>query len=248
MRIILLFVVGFITSVTLAGTREGSVPDSRYTEYGEKHECVVEIKGKYPKEREDHPGREFCASAVAIKPNWVLTAAHVVKGTEDVFVLVKGKKHKVEKVIVKKEFEEEKIGSNDIALCYCPDDLGLDFYPELYSGNDEVGKVASICGFGMTGTFGAGATKWDGKKRAGSNVVERVEWNCLVCVTTDKRTELEFLIASGDSGGGLFLDGKLAGINSFVMTTDGSSNSDYGDEGVHTRISDYIGWINEESN
>ena len=55
------------------------------------------------------------------------------------------------------------------------------------------------------------------------------------------------MIGSGDSGGGLFLDGKLAGINSFVMAADGKTNSDYGDECAHTRISTYKKWIEEKT-
>ena len=62
--------------------------------------------------------------------------------------------------------------------------------------------------------------------------------------TTDK-TELEFLISPGDSGGGLFIDQKLAGIHSYVYATDGKSDSDYGDVGCSTRVSDYIEWIDK---
>jgi hypothetical protein len=59
------------------------------------------------------------------------------------------------------------------------------------------------------------------------------------------KTELEFLIASGDSGGGLFIDNKLAGINSCVMAVDKKPDSTYNDESGHTRISKFIGWIKE---
>ena len=60
----------------------------------------------------------------------------------------------------------------------------------------------------------------------------------------ERMTELEFLIGSGDSGGGLFLDGKLAGINSCVLAIDKKPNSTYSDESGHTRVSKYIDWIN----
>jgi len=59
---------------------------------------------------------------------------------------------------------------------------------------------------------------------------------------------MEFLIASGDSGGGLFIDKKLAGITSCVMTTDGNTDSNYNDERGHTRISQHINWIESTIN
>ena len=41
----------------------------------------------------------------------------------------------------------------------------------------------------------------------------------------------------------VFIDKKIAGINSYVYATDGRSDSDFGDTGCSTRISDYIEWI-----
>ena len=54
---------------------------------------------------------------------------------------------------------------------------------------------------------------------------------------------MEFIICPGDSGGGLFIDKKIAGINSCVIATDGKPNSTYTDEGGHTRISQHLDWI-----
>lgn len=236
-----------IFSVSHAGTTDPSVPDDKYRKYGDQHECVVKIKGKCWCKKQDEKEHEFSASAVVIHPHWVLTAAHVVDNTKDVSINVRGKDLPMKKVVVKKEFEENNLGFNDIAICYCEEDIGLDFYPDLYEGRDEVGKVVGICGYGMHGTFSTGAVKSDGSKRAGANIIDGVERNCLICSNVGgKKTNMDFLIASGDSGGGLFIDGKLAGINSFVMATDGKSNSDYGDECAHTRISEYIEWIKEQ--
>ena len=69
---------------------------------------------------------------------------------------------------------------------------------------------------------------------------------CSASVHSDKNiTKMEFLIASGDSGGGLFIDNKLAGINSCVMAVDRSPQSKYNEESGHTRVSKFLGWINE---
>jgi hypothetical protein len=59
------------------------------------------------------------------------------------------------------------------------------------------------------------------------------------------RTSLEFFIASGDSGGGLFIDSRLAGINSCVMAIDRSPKSKYNEQSGHTRIQKFISWIEE---
>jgi secreted trypsin-like serine protease len=206
---------------------------------------VVEIHGECMCEkRKEGDIHRFYASAVVISPRWVLTAAHVVSGNADIKVRVEGKDHPVKRVIVNKNFQEEILGRYDIALCESEDEIELDFYPELYEGNSEVDSVASICGYGVYGTFSSGASKTDGRKRAGSNVVDRVENHVMFCsATKGRKTNLEFMISHGDSGGGLFIDRKLAGINSFVSAADGKTNSNYGDECAHTRVSIFVKWI-----
>lgn len=238
---LLLILVG---SACRAGTMDPSVPDSRYVEYGAKHECVVPIYGDC--ECPDGGGKphKFAASAVVLGPRWVVTAAHVLKGTTGVRVKVKEREHMIRRIVVHKHFRDDKVGFYDIALGESEDDMNLDFYPELYEDRDEQGKVASICGYGITGTFGSGATRSDGKKRAGSNMVDKVEDHVLVCsVRGGRKTSMEFMIASGDSGGGLFIGQRLAGINSFVSAVDGKPNSSYGDECHHTRVSLFVPWI-----
>lgn len=227
----------------IAGTIDPRVSDEKHKSYGDKFENVVRIKGDCycEKKKESH---EFRASAVVIKPNWALTAAHVVKDTSNVKIVVGENEFSV-KTISHKDFETDNFGHFDIAICHSEKDFGMKFYPELYSDSDEEGKVVSISGYGLTGNFSTGAIKGDGIKRAGSNIINRLENSILVCTLDDKRTELEFLIASGDSGGGLFIGNKLAGINSFVMAADKVPNADYGDESGHTRISLFIDWIEE---
>lgn len=232
------------TSFSSAGTIDPSVPESRYVEYGSKFIHVVRIKGicNCKKRQSEH---DFQASSVIISPHWVLTAAHVVSSADDIAVVVGEKEHRINRIKIHKDFNDERLGYNDIALCHSEDDFGMEFYPEIYTGNDEVGKTAAICGYGLAGSFSTGAVLREGilPLRAGSNVIERIERSCLICNNTGRRTGLEFMITSGDSGGGLFIDGKLAGINSFVMADDGKPNSDYGDECAHTRVSLYSDWI-----
>lgn len=236
-----IIIIMMACTASYAGTIDPSTPDEKYRKYGSEHECVVKISGIYANEKENH---NFSASAVVMSPHWILTAAHVVQEASNVRIKIGKKEYDIEKIIVNKDFESDNLGYGDIALGYCREDFGISIYPKLYDKKDEVGKVVGICGYGMTGTFSTGIIKSDGEKRAGSNIVDRIDRNCLVCsIDGGRKTGLEFMIGSGDSGGGLFLEGKLAGINSFVMAADKKPNSDYGDECAHTRVSDYIDWI-----
>jgi hypothetical protein len=228
-----------VSSFCLGGTIDPSVPDQKYLDYAEGFGCVVRIEGVCSCGK-DH---EYHASAVAISPVWVLTAAHVVADVKDPVVKIGDRQFKVNKIVSHEDFKESKVGYADIAICRCDGDLGLEFYPELYENNNEISKTVSISGYGMSGNFSTGTVRSDKKRRAGSNKVVRIERDVLVCVLSDQKTALEFLIASGDSGGGLFIGNRLAGINSFVMSADGKNDSDYGDECAHTRISKFVPWI-----
>lgn len=229
-----------ISSISFGGTIDPSIPDDKYVEYAKDFKYIYKICGT------DNDGKLFCASAVAIEPHWILTAAHVVKGHRTCILHREDKAYEVKEIIIHKDFEKGEFGIADIAIGYISEDLGLDFYPSLYETEDEVGKVCSISGYGFTGTFNTGSVKHDGKQRAGSNKIDHTEKDFLICSPSrQNKTALEFLIASGDSGGGLFIGNKLAGINSCVLAADKNPNSTYGDESGHTRISKFIPWIKE---
>lgn len=229
-------------SLCLGGTRDPSVPDSRHLEYGAGYECVVPIVvvcdcGKKPGPHENR------ASAVAISPRWVLTAAHVVKGKRDCRVVVRGEDYPI-RVVLDKRFREEDLERWDIALGETDRDMGLEFYPELYEGSDEAGRLAGICGYGVPGTFADGVSVADGLRRAGSNHVDSARNHSLICsASSTRKTSLEYLISAGDSGGGLFIDGKLAGVNSFVRNPSGSRGHGWGDHSGHTRVSLFVPWV-----
>lgn len=237
---ILFFLLLIVCLPIKAGTIDPNTADSKYIEYGSKFKCIYNICGSY----EDNG--LYCASAVVIDPHWVLTAAHVVDCSKICIVHQDDKAYRIDKIIVHNKFESKTFGYYDIALCYSANPIILDFYPKLYDDENEVGKVCSISGYGFTGNFNTGINKSDNIKRAGSNKIDKIEKGLLICSPSSfNRTELEFLIASGDSGGGLFIDGKLAGINSCVIADDKNTNSSYTDESGHTRISLYRDWIND---
>lgn len=236
--LIVLFSIGFL----IAGTIDPSVPDEKYIEYGQSFNYVVSLCGK------SIDDSNYCASAVIIKPKFILTAAHVVKDVATGYIVVDGKKHKIEYFMYPKEYDHAKFGFYDIAIGKLLEQVDLKFYPPLYKDSDEIGKVCCMSGFGLTGTFRTGAIFSDNKRRAGSNIIDYIDKDLLICSPSkDKlKTSLEFIIASGDSGGGLFIDGKLAGINSCVIA-DKSPKSDYLTESGHTRVSKYIDWIEENT-
>lgn len=241
--IVMLWTVLCIVSPLFGGTIDPSLSDSKYINFGKQFNCVVKICGKYK------DGTLFCASAVVIDKHHILTAAHVVKNYERCYVTIEDKKFELSDIVVHKDFENGGFGIADIAIGYSKQDFELDGYPPIYEGDDEQDKICSISGYGFTGNFVTGAKIFDNKKRAGSNRIDYINKDLLICSASKKETQgytqLEFLIASGDSGGGLFIDGKLAGINSCVMTVGKVANSKYDEESGHTRVSKFKGWINE---
>ena len=236
----ILFSLIFFSVNVFAGTRDPSVSDDKYLEYGKQFKFVGQLEGSYK------DGSMYMGSAVAIDDHHILTAAHIVKTSISATFTIDKKKFVIRDIKYHKDFNPEKFGPGDIALGYSSKSFELEKYPELYTSDKEVNSECSMAGYGFTGTFETGAKNCDLKLRAGTNIIDEIKGDLLVCSASEtNKTKLEFLIASGDSGGGLFIDGQLAGINSSVMTSDKNPNSSYNDESCHTRISSYIEWINK---
>ena len=127
------------------------------------------------------------------------------------------------------------------------EEIKVDFYPKLYGKDDEMGKLCSLSGWGMKGTWNTGIVDGDQKRRAGSNFVDKELFKGMLVCSVDKKpyTSLEYLIGNGDSGGGLFIDKKLAGIHSCIFTDDGKPDSNRRDWSAHTRVSMHKEWIEE---
>lgn len=232
-----------ITSQVFAGTRDPNTSDEKYLEYGKDFHYVGLLCGEYEN------GNLFCGSAVAIDDHNILTAAHVIHKAKTCVFILKDEKHCIKKIISHKDFIYENYATADIAIGHSETPFLLKFYPPLYDNNDEESKLCCIAGYGFYGTFLSGSTEYDGLRRAGSNIVDSIDRDLLLCSPskrTDKSfTSLEFLISTGDSGGGLFIDGKLAGINSCINAVGRKPISTYNEESGHTRISKFIDWIRE---
>lgn len=228
-------------SEAFGGTIRHDVPDEKYLDYGNKYECVLRINGIL---EEEDKIIKYHGSCIAISNRWIITAAHVVEGSKRNIVIFEEKEIPIIKSVIHKDFKRGNFGSIDLALCKLDKELNLKFYPELYHENNEIGKICGIAGYGKTGDGVIGANKVDDKKRGGSNKIFAISDYSLYCIMSKSTpTELEFLISHGDSGGGLFIDGKLAGVNSCVFSSDGKADSSYGDESCHIRVSKQIEWI-----
>lgn len=236
-----IIIVLFNTINLLAGTIDPKAKDQDHINYGSQYDCVVILHGL----TEDQ--KIFTASAVVIKKRWVLTAGHVIPNHTNHYVIYKDQKINIDKIILPDSFDINKFGKKDLAICRLENDINLDFYPELYTNKDEVGKVAGLAGYGNTGTFSTGAIKHDGLKRAGSNIIDYINDDLLICsVAKSPHTTMEFLIAIGDSGGGLFIDKQLAGIHSGIWNNNGiKPKSTYSTVSGHTRIASFKDWITE---
>lgn len=235
-----------------SGTRDPNTPDEKYVEFAKQFPFVVRVRGltEVIDSKTGEPRKSpQTGSGVVIKPHWILTAAHVVSNvTEPRVQTDSGAIYPLTKIIIPKEFLEDKIGYYDLALCYSPTAFDLSFYPGLHTDHDEFGKAVTIAGYGLTGTFHTGCILADEKKRAGHNVVEGEEMAILTCKPTagSKRMPLEYMISPGDSGGGMFIGNKLAGINSYLSATDKKPDGTYGDESAFTRVSLYADWVESQ--
>ena len=238
------FLIMLFMEKSFSGTIRHDIEDKKYLEYGQEHTCVLKLGGIVEENGEDI---KYYGSCTAINKRWVVTAAHVVKmkGLKKNFLILGEREIPIEKIVVRSEFDGS-FGSADLALCKASEDLEISSYPELYEGSDELGKICGIAGYGKTGNGLTGANSASDHKRAGSNKVDAISDGAIYCNMSRKDpTELEFLISHGDSGGGLFIDGKLAGVNSSVLCSDGKTDSSYGDESCHTRVSRFKDWIEE---
>lgn len=233
MKTLYVLTIALFLNNCFGGTIDPNVPDEKYLEYGNEFTFVVKVTGS----------NNYYASAVLINKDTFLTNAHVSDKIDK--IIVEDSEFKIIKIMPHKNYEKHS-HKNDIAIGKIKEDFKLKFYPKLYQKNDEIGKVVSISGFGSTGTFSTGKIRSDKKRRAGSNIVSEVtDYFCFCSALGGKKTELEFLICHGDSGGGMFIGNELAGLNCFIDTKDGTYNSNYNDKSGYVRIYKYIDWIEE---
>jgi hypothetical protein len=123
----------------------------------------------------------------------------------------------------------------------------------LYRGSDEGGKTVVIVGHGYTGILGGKPLpkeKWDRKKRAAINTVDRVTPRILGLriKKPEDASDLQGAAAPGDSGGPAYVQvGEALFVAGIGYATD-DTNADgiignAGDWELYVRVSAFVPWI-----
>lgn len=194
---------------------------------------------------------------VLIAPRWILTAAHMAKALQEQKpvprIPIGGRDYEIQSFYLHPDWRK---GSplSDIALLYLRRAVPEEIEPTpLYKEKDEGGKTVIVVGHGYTGRIGEKPLpreKWDRKKRAAINTVDRVSPRVLglKIKPPDEASDLQGAAAPGDSGGPIFFETRdglwVMGIGS--ATDDTNANGIVGDPGdweVYARVSYFAPWI-----
>lgn len=125
-----------------------------------------------------------------------------------------------------------------------------------FTNTNEALQVGTYVGFGNRGTGLTGQVPGTaGTKRAGENIIVNgsiLDWSSHLLLSnfSDPRIagsnarNLEYSIAQGDSGGGLFINGLLAGVSTVIYNSNANFMwGDYSDFSLATRVSSFNNWI-----
>ncbi len=179
--------LGSFPSDSAAGTRRHDVPDSQFLDLASSNSAFDAV-GKF---NWSEPDGSFLASGVLVESNWVLTAAHVIDGTDflgsgitNLRFQIDGETIDAAQWIPHENWEV--VGGNlfagwDIGLVRLDRrvinvDPVVRFIDQGLPGQpSELGQTATMVGFGTTGTGVTGfVSGTGGTKRAGQNIVDVV--------------------------------------------------------------------------
>lgn len=192
---------------------------------------------------------------VLIAPRWVLTAAHRARALQEMRSAPKlefgGRDYEIESLHIHPDWK--KGGPAGIALLLLRAPVkGVEPTP-IYRESDEGGKPVVIVGHGQTGKIGGQplpAERWDKKKRAAINTVDRLSPRTLglLIKPPEEASDLQGAAAPGDSGGPAFIQTAeglfVAGIGYATEDTNGDGIvGNVGDWEIYARVSAFASWI-----
>lgn len=201
-------------------------------------------------------------SGAAIAPTVVLTAAHCIGGTAGGASVtftdsgINTASFSVASFVVHPSWTGNAINDVDLALVFLTSPLAawVSIY-DLYTNTDEVGQNYLVAGWGAqasnAGAQGSVAVAGAGL-RIGNNV-----WDTTFTFNPYQRPDIlisdfdgpsgngvvrEVTVAPGDSGGPSFLNGRVAGVTSFIAAPNIPTGA-FGDLNGMTRVSSHLQWI-----
>jgi hypothetical protein len=230
----------------LGATIRDDTPDSDYVALG--NDPAFAAVGTF--------SANLTGCGILVAPDWVLTAAHLILGTPSGTFTLDGTAYSATQIITDPNWDGNPSDGNDFALVQLNSSLASIPLPSLYTGSTLLGETATFVGYGLTGTGLTGYRTLDGQKRGFQDVVDVNNpnfgnINFVFGSTFDSPTNgalpLEGCVAPGDSGGGVFVnDGSeylLAGVISFVDSTNGAPRSTYGNISGFDSILPAMPWI-----